>query len=119
MKKYNLETGNLGESMARDYLKNKGYSILEQNYENKYAEIDIIAKEKDTVVFVEVKTRIGEQFGTPEDGLSKNKMNRLLRNANIYAMKKKYDNYRIDAICIVLDRARQIQRINHYQNITS
>ncbi|MBU2545452.1 YraN family protein [Patescibacteria group bacterium] len=124
MKKYNLETGKLGESMARDYLENKGYFILEQNYENKYAEIDIVAKEKDTVVFVEVKTRIGEQFGTPEDGLNKEKMNRLLRNAHAYVAMNVGAipcgcPYRIDAICIVLDRARQIQRINHYQNITS
>ena len=114
----------MGENIAKNYLQKRGYSILEQNYENKYAEIDIIAKEKDTVVFVEVKTRIGEQFGTPEDGLNKNKMNRLLRNANAYVAMNvgaipRGCPYRIDAICIVLDEARQIQRINHYQNITN
>lgn len=119
MKKFNLETGKLGENIAKNYLQEKGYEILEQNYRNKYAEIDIVAKEKDVMVFVEVKTRIGEQFGTPEDSLNKNKMSRLFRNANMYSARKGFSSYRIDAICIVLDEERQVQRINHYQNITS
>ena len=118
MFKDNLSIGNLGEDLARKYLEDRGYEILEQNYRNKYAEIDIVAKEKDTVVFVEVKTRIGEQLGTPEDALNKNKMRRLVRKADMYAMRQKFDIYRIDAICIVLDETKQIQRINHYQNIT-
>ena len=119
MKKFNLEIGKLGENMAGSYLLERGYEILEQNYRNKYAEIDIIAKRKDMVVFVEVKTRIGDQFGAPEDALNKNKIRRLARNANMYSARKGFNSYRVDAICIVLDERRQIQRINHYQSITS
>ena len=121
MKKYNLEIGQLGENIAKEYLEKKGYKILEQNYKNKYAEIDLIAKYKDILVFVEVKTRIGEQFGLPEQALNRNKIHRLIRNSQAYMFKKKYNNmnYKIDAVCIVLDENRQLVRINHYKNITN
>jgi len=120
MKKYNLEIGRLGENIAKEYLEKKRYSIVDQNYKNKYAEIDLIAKDKDILVFVEVKTRIGEQFGLPEQALNRNKIYRLIRNSKVY-MFKKYNNmnYRIDAVCIVLDENRKPIRIDHYRNITN
>ena len=67
--------GNEGEEIARKYLENKGYSIVEQNYRTKRAEIDIIARlrqgfgglGKDILVFVEVRTKHHERYGTPED----------------------------------------------------
>jgi len=118
MKKFNLETGNLGEEIAKKYLREKNYQILEQNYETKYAEIDIIAEEKDEIVFVEVKTRVGELFGRPEEALNGNKLYRLKRNANYYASIKGFDKYRVDAICIVLTENNEVERINHYENIT-
>lgn len=118
VKKHNLEIGYLGESIAKKYLQKKGYFIVEQNYKNKYAEIDLIARNKDTLVFVEVKTRIGEQFGTPENAINRNKMGRLIRNARAYiARARKPCLYRIDAICIVLDENKQARRIDHYENI--
>ncbi|MDP2910482.1 MAG: YraN family protein [bacterium] len=124
MKRYNLEIGRWGEGIAREYLEKKGYKILEQNYKNKYAEIDLIAREKnnDSLVFVEVKTRMGEQFGLPEDAINRDKMHRLIKNSQAYMAYGPYKNYkscRIDAICIVLDENKQVIRIDHYQNITS
>jgi len=115
--KNNLPVGNLGEDIARKYLEDRGYSFVEQNYKNKYAEIDLIMKREDKLIFVEVKTRIGEETGAPEDALNRNKINRLVRNASMYAMKRKCDDYRIDGVCIVLDSRNQVQRINHYENI--
>ena len=125
MKEHNLDIGRLGESIAKGYLENKGYFIVDQNYKNKYAEIDLIARHKDNLVFVEVKTRIGEQFGIPEDAINGNKLRRLIRNAQVYMMKKNYDlprgkagmDFRIDAVCIVLDGNKQAIRIDHYENI--
>ena len=67
MKKHNLETGKIGEEIAKDYLEKKGYKIIEQNYKTKYGETDIIANCGKELVFVEVRTKIGENFGTPED----------------------------------------------------
>ena len=120
-KKYNLETGKLGENIARKYLEQKGCIIIDQNYKNKYAEIDLIAKDRNSLVFVEVKTRIGERFGTPEDAINKDKMQRLIKNARAYMAIKKQNNmnYRIDAVCIVLDQNKEVERIDHHQNITS
>lgn len=123
MKKDNLEIGKLGEKIAKEYLENKGYSVIDQNYKNKYAETDIIAKHKGVMVFVEVKTRVGEQFGAPEDALNRDKKYRLVRNAQAYIVRNIRTNpcnyfYRIDAICIVLNQEKQVERINHYQNVT-
>lgn len=121
IKKYNLRTGYLGESIARNYLEERGYKIIDQNYKNKYAEIDLIAQDGDGLVFVEVKTRTGEQFGMPEQSINRDKMQRLIRNAHAYMAMKNHNkiNYRIDAVCIVLDKDKEIKRIDHYQNITS
>jgi len=119
MASHNLNIGDLGETIAKNFLKKKGYKIVEQNCRNKYGEIDLICREKDVLVFVEVKTRIGEQFGTPEDALNKNKIHRLIRNAQAYIARKGLNmiNYKIDAICIVLDKNNKLKRINHYENI--
>lgn len=117
MKNNNLSIGNLGEDIARRYLEDKGYNFIEQNHRNKYAEIDLIMEHENALIFVEVKTRIGEQFGLPEDALNKKKINRLIRNAVMYAKNKKCDNYRIDGVCIVLDEYRQIHRIDHYKDL--
>ena len=127
MKEHNLNIGRLGEDIARRYLEKKGYIIIGQNYKNKYAEIDLIARHKDSLVFVEVKTRIGEQFGVPEDAINRNKLHRLIRNAQVYMMRKNYDlphgkasmDFRIDVVCIVLDENKQPIRIDHYENISA
>ena len=118
MGKYNLELGNLGEKIAKKYLENKGYKIIEQNCRNKYGEIDLICRDRDCLIFIEVKTRSKEQFGTPEDALNKNKIQRLIKNSEAYMLRKGYRvNYRIDAICIVLDKDKRPKRIDHYENI--
>ena len=128
MKEHNLNIGYLGENIAKEYLEKKGYSIVDQNYKNKYAEIDLIVKDKDkdkdkdSLVFVEVKTRMGEQFGIPEDAINRDKLRRLIRNAQVYMMKMKKNynmDFRIDVVCIVLDENKQPMRIDHYENITN
>lgn len=118
-KMWNRNLGQLGENIAKEYLKKKGYKIVEKNCRNKRGEIDLICKEKDSLVFVEVKTRIGEKFGLPEDAINKNKTYRLIRNAQAYIARKGLNmiNYRIDAVCIVLDKNKRPIRIGHYENI--
>lgn len=119
MKRENLTIGYQGEITAKKYLQNKGYSIIEQNYRTKYAEVDLIAKDKKSLVFVEVRTKVGERFGIPEQSLNRNKINRLIRSATAYTAQNGYTkHYRIDAICIVLDEERKVRRISHYQNLT-
>lgn len=126
----NLKLGQLGEEIAKDYLQKKGFEILEHNYKNKYGEIDLVCKDRNSIVFVEVKTRIGELFGGPEGSLNKKKVRRLIRNAQAYMIRcvgaglsrpqraREPRPSRIDAVCVVLDQDKKIKRIDHYQNIT-
>ena len=119
MKAENLTIGRFGEAAARNFLHKKGYKIIEQNYRTKYLEIDLVAKYKRLLVFIEVKTRVGELFGMPEDALGYYKIKRLIRNAAIYTTQNHYyKNYQIDSICIVLNDDKNIKRITHYKNIT-
>ena len=118
------EVGKIGEDLAKDYLEKNGYKIIERNFKTKYAEIDLIAEKskgfftgKD-LVFVEVRTKIGENFGSPEDTLDKRKLYKVLHNVLAYSMFKKWDGpTRIDAICIVLNPNRTVLRLTHHENI--
>ncbi len=112
------EIGKIGEEIARKFLKKQGYKIIEQNYRTKYAEIDLIAQIKNNLVFVEVRTKVGENFGTPEETINKKKMKKLLGNATAYTAFKKWNgSCRIDAVCIVLKPDYNIERLNHYEGI--
>lgn len=98
------EVGILGERLARKFLEEKGYKVLEQNYRTRFAEIDLVAQEKNTLIFIEVRTKIGEDFGTPEDTINKAKLKKVLWNAKNYIGFKNWPGpCRIDAICIVLN----------------
>lgn len=126
--------GKIGEDLAREYLEKNGYKILEQNYKTKYAEIDLVAEKSDgffgkpKLVFVEVRTKVGENFGTPEDTINKTKLWKVLQNSKSYMAFKKWDgSARIDAVCIVLNPLRpgsgqadfSVSRLTHHENIVS
>ena len=119
IKTENLKTGRLGEEIAKKYLQSNRYAIIGQNYRTRRAEIDLIALHKGILVFIEVRTKRGERFGMPEESLNRNKKIKLIGNAKAYVAKKRWKKeYRIDAICIVLDNNYRVNRINHYKNIT-
>lgn len=84
--------GNIGENLAAKYLEDKGCEILEQNYSNKIGEIDIIAKQKDTIVFVEVKTRTSAKFGLPREAVTHHKQYKIRLVALAYLKSKKLIN---------------------------
>ena len=120
-------TGKRGEEIAKRYLENKGYAIVEQNYRTKRAEIDIVARLRQgfwglggkLLVFVEVRTKHHEQYGTPEETIDYEKRIRLQKNAAAYIHRTKYRGpWRIDAVCIVMDQATGLsKRISHYESI--
>jgi putative endonuclease len=113
-----LETGKIGEKLATDFLKKKGYKIIQQNYKTKYAEIDLVARQKETLVFVEVRTKTNEAFGSPEETLNYQKLNKVLQNSRAYAAFTNWQGpCRIDAICVILGEDNKPQRIDHYENI--
>jgi putative endonuclease len=115
------ETGILGEKLARDYLKKQGYRILETNYNCPHGEIDIVAKQKDTVAFIEVRTKTGSQFGTPEESITRTKKGRMKASALHYL--QTHDNlpqsWRIDVVAVELTPAGTISRIEIIENAVS
>lgn len=112
----NRNTGRLGEDLAVQTLQDKGFEILERNFSNRFGEIDIIAFDKNTLVFVEVKAKKGANFGLPEEMVNAGKLKRIQRMAQVYLNGKNLP-CRIDVIAIVLSPANEILRLNHYENV--
>lgn len=119
MAKHNV-IGEKGEEAAREYLRRKGYKLVEANYRTRRAEIDIVARDGDELVFVEVRTKKNDHFGTPEETINREKLYRLENNALGYVHRMKYTGaYRVDALCIVLEPSDGSGvHMAHYRNIT-
>lgn len=121
-KKLNFEKGRDGEGLAKNYLEDIGFKWLESNHVNNLGEIDLIMSDKDILVFVEVKLKIGDKYGTPEEMISRGKLARVKRIAEAYLLINpkisiKFKKYRIDAVCIVKNFNGEMERINHYENV--
>ena len=102
MSKAHIELGQRGEQVAVDFLKDSGYSILSTNYCTKLGQIDIIAKEKDTICFVEVKTRRNQKFGQPDEKVITYKQHKISQVALMFLKQKKLLNSpaRFDVVSI-------------------
>lgn len=116
MKSFNRHTGAVGENLAEKELTKKGFEILERNFSNRYGEIDIIAKDKDTLVFVEVKAKKGLEFGRPEEMITRNKLQKIQHMATVY-MNGQIVPCRIDVVAIVLSSSDQMLSCHHYENV--
>ena len=93
--------GTLGEGHAASYLRSKGYKILHEQWKSPYGEIDLVAKQGDEIVFVEVKTRRGNTSGYPEESVTKQKIRHLVSCAYNYLDRFGGDvAWRIDVIAI-------------------
>lgn len=122
MKKWNRSKGQVGEEIAASYLRKKGYKILEQNFSTKFGELDLICLDRSILVFVEVKLKVGEQFGTPEEMVNHHKLNQVQRTAQAFLLRnldleKQYPQYRIDVVAVVTDKGGSTNRIDHYENV--
>ena len=119
------QIGNLGENLAKEYLRKKNYSIIKSNYHSKFGEIDIIAKVKqevDWLVFIEVKTRTRENyqiFGHPEELVDYSKERKISATAARYMDEKNLnpDHWRLDIIVVNLNMKTRKAKIRHFQNI--
>ena len=107
--------GTWGEGLAGRFLQDKGYRILTTNYRSSHGEVDIVARDGEELVFVEVRTRRGGSFGAPEESLSKAKIRRLLNTCQEYLQNTEGDGngWRVDLVCIYLGPSSQVQRIQH------
>ena len=81
--------GREGERIAEEYLKKKGYKLIERNYRCKGGELDLIVLDRRVVVFVEVKTRTGHGFGSPFEAVEYHKQQRMIRAAQVFLSEKK------------------------------
>jgi len=115
MKSRNREIGKLGEDAAAAFLEKKGFQIMARNFATKFGEIDIIFKDGDKTVFAEVKTKMGQEFGTPEEMFTKGKMTKVKRMATVF-LKGEEIPCRIDMIAVDMDKSGQITDIRHYRN---
>lgn len=117
---FKKEEGELGENLAVEYLKKHGYKILERNFRIRGGEIDIIGIDGDTLVFIEVKTRRSNEFGTPLEAITPWKLRTLIKSAEFYKAKhpRLPDAMRIDAVGIVLGGDNNPNSIELVKNIT-
>ena len=76
--------GSRGEDLAVRYLKKKGYKVIERNYRCQWGEIDLVARDKETLIFVEIKSRSSSEFGLPQDAVDRFKQEKLIQVAKAY-----------------------------------
>lgn len=102
-----LERGKRGEELAADFLRSCGYLIVEANYRWRGGEIDLIAREGNTLVFVEVKSRSSESFGLPEESVHPAKQRKLIQTAQRYLLEHPTElDVRFDVVALSGGKAR-------------
>lgn len=110
--------GQHGEEIAASYLRRQGYMILARNWRCPVGEIDIVAREGETLAFVEVRTRRGKGFGTPEESITHAKKAKLVEVAQTYLQEAGLEDvaWRIDVIAIEIGQHGELQRLNLIRN---
>jgi putative endonuclease len=102
-----VRLGEKGENLAAKFLQKKGYKIIEQNYKTRIGEIDIIAMDGETLVFVEVKTRENLYYGRPFESVTRHKRRKILNVAMLYLKRlKAVPPCRFDIVSVYHDNAR-------------
>ncbi len=101
-----IEIGKFGEKAAVEYLREHGYKILHTNYRCSLGELDIVALDKDTLVFIEVKSRSSDFFGYPQEGVTKKKQSKIIKLAQVYIKQNQKAGYkcRFDVVSVLLNR---------------
>jgi putative endonuclease len=113
------ELGVWGETLAVQRLEMEGYRIRDRNWRTREGELDIVAQEEDTIVFVEVKARTGRTFGLPEEALTKKKRERLIKTALAYldAHQLVETNWRFDFFAIEGSSSGELLRMEHLVDV--
>lgn len=108
----------MGEQVAADHLRKLGFRIHERNVRISLGEIDIVAQESKTLVFVEVRTRQGDSFGTPEESITIRKQQKLIQLAESYiqTFNEQFQDYRIDVVVVELSPSRVPRRVELIRN---
>jgi len=118
MKRDNKKTGAAGEKAAEDFLRKKGYRILERNFQTKFGEIDLVCRKDKVMVFVEVKTKTSDEFGEPWEMVNQRKLEQVERMGEVWNMKNNWQGLcRIDVVGVWLDNKGQVDKIEHWENV--
>lgn len=115
------KVGFIGEQAAASYLLSKQFRILERNFKARYGEIDIVAREGNTLVFVEVKTRCTDSYGSPEMSVTPRKLREVIQTAQYYVLlHPEIPDMRIDVVAIMLDPVSYaVTKLTHFVSVTS
>jgi putative endonuclease len=110
--------GNYGETIAREHLKQKGYQVIDRNYRGPFGEIDIVMRDNNQVVFVEVKTRNEKwlEYGLPEQAVNFRKRKRIVRLANRYLNRHRdliNNDYRFDIVSVIINQQGKAVSVTH------
>ena len=113
--------GDFGENSACTFLKHHGYKIVSRNYSNRFGEIDIIAQKGSYLIFVEVKTRKSDDYGSPSDAVNFYKQQRIIKTAQSYIVENNSDSdYRFDIVEVMYKPSVfggfKTYKINHIEN---
>jgi putative endonuclease len=119
----------MGEDIASNFLKKKGFEVVCRNYRKKWGELDIVAEKDNVIHFIEVKTVSRKSFGgrfeqeinnyKPEDNMHPWKMKRLQRALQTYILEKRLDDkqWQFDLACVFLDQERRVAKVRLLENI--
>ncbi len=112
----NRRIGQQGEALACRHLRSLGYSILDTNWRSAEGEIDVVARDGETIVFVEVKARTTRRFGLPEEAITRRKRARLRSAAFAYLEAHDLQDapWRIDVLAVELGASGAPERVEHY-----
>jgi len=116
MKQTTKITGDTAEQIAREYLANKGYKIIVCNWHYGHLELDIIARDGEELVIVEVKSKTGEDFAHPSDAISEKKIRQVIEAADVWVVQSGWDgDTRFDLITVVFTGPDSYE-LEHYDN---
>ena len=112
-----IKTGNLGEALAASFLEDQGYEIVARNFRFGRAEIDLIVKRDNWVLFIEVKTRASNEYGEPEDFVTVSQMNRIYNAAEEWIFATGWQgDIRFDIITVKMGPGYDDAVIEHHED---
>lgn len=119
IRSWQKQVGDFGQKIAAEFLAKRGYQILAQKYFTREGEIDLVGEKDGQLVFFEVKTRLSDKFGLPEEAIDNQKKEKMIQAGLKYFEENQieHDNYRFDCVAIEIDKLNKRAKIRHHKSI--
>ncbi|MFA5187796.1 MAG: YraN family protein [Patescibacteria group bacterium] len=116
---YKQNIGKYGQEVARKWLQARDYNFLAANFSTRHGELDLIFEKNKQIIFVEVKTRLSDKFGLPEEAVTEQKKAKMSEAGLKYLAANQIasDNYRFDIVAVEIDKANKKAKIRHHKGI--